>query len=211
VDQVIMGLIATEAALGIYAVAVNGSELLLYFPTAIATALLPSVAGGDPGLRIERTLRAFRSVIVVTAVSVVIGCVVGSILIPVIYGEAFRPSIGPFLWLMPGALGYAASSLFSNALVASESPGTASFGPIVALVCGVALDFALIPPLGATGAAIAATAAFAAGGIVAMVLYHARMQFGWGALLPRRADVKTLRTTAGLLLQQRRRSGSQAA
>ena len=43
-DQILMGFIATEAALGFYAVAVNVSEVLLYLPSSAATALLPLIA-----------------------------------------------------------------------------------------------------------------------------------------------------------------------
>src|SRR4029450_10672935 len=49
VDQIIMGLIASEAALGIYAVAVNGSEGLFYVPSGVAGALLPAAPGGGAG------------------------------------------------------------------------------------------------------------------------------------------------------------------
>jgi O-antigen/teichoic acid export membrane protein len=210
VDQIIMGVISTERELGIYAVAVNGAELLLYLPSAIGTALFPSIAGGEPSLRIERTLRVFRSLAITTVASVAAGAVLGSLLIPIVFGHAFSPSVGPFLWLLPGALGYAASSLFSSALLGSESPGFASFGPTVSLVVGIVLDFVLIPPFGASGAAAAATAAFMAGGITALALYHARSRFAWGALVPGRSDLETLRGTAGMLLQ-RGRSGSQAA
>ena len=41
-----MGFITTEAVLGIYAVAVNGSEILLYLPSATGLALLPVIARG---------------------------------------------------------------------------------------------------------------------------------------------------------------------
>ena len=69
-DQILMGFIATEAALGFYAVAVNVSEVLLYLPSSAATALLPLIARTESSRRGQQTLRAFRSVIFVTAVGV---------------------------------------------------------------------------------------------------------------------------------------------
>ena len=48
VDQVLLGLLATQAALGTYAVAVNASEVLFYLPSAVGTALLPAVARMGP-------------------------------------------------------------------------------------------------------------------------------------------------------------------
>src|SRR5205823_5350298 len=55
VDQILLALIASEASLGFYVVAVNLSEILLYFPGAVSTALLPLAARPgscpDPALR----------------------------------------------------------------------------------------------------------------------------------------------------------------
>ena len=37
-DQILMGFISTQAALGVYVIAVNASEILLILPDAAATA-----------------------------------------------------------------------------------------------------------------------------------------------------------------------------
>jgi O-antigen/teichoic acid export membrane protein len=197
-DQILMGVLASEAALGIYAVAVNASEALLYLPAATATALIPLTAGADSERRVEETVRAFRSVALVTTGAVVAAAAAGPFLLPVVFGEAFRPSVEPFLWLLPGALGFAATAVFSNALMASSRPGLSSLGPLVALVVGVALDLVLIPRFGATGAAAAASSAFLAGGTAAAIAFGRRSPLSWRALLrPRRGDLDVLRALAG--------------
>ncbi len=199
-DQILMGFLASEAALGIYAVAVNTSEVLLYLPTATATALLPVAARAEPLQRAEHTLGAFRSVALVTAGAVAVAAVLGPFLLPVVFGSAFDPSVEPFLWLVPGAFGFAASVIFSSALMASSSPGRSSLGPFVSLVVGVALDFVLIPRFGASGAAAAASTAFIAGGAVALLSYWRLSPFPWRALLlPRRRDLHMLRALASPL------------
>jgi O-antigen/teichoic acid export membrane protein len=196
-DQVLMGLLASEAALGIYAVAVNASEVLLYLPAATATALLPAASRADALGRGRQTLQAFRSAALVTTGAVMIAAVLGPLVLPVVFGAAFTGSVGPFLWLLPGALGFVAMAVFSNSLIASTSPGLSSLGPVVSLVVGVGLDLALIPQLGATGAAVAASTAFLAGGAVALAAYAHRNPFAWRALLlPRRDDLDVLRAIA---------------
>ena len=82
-----------------------------------------------------------------------VAAILGPFVLPAVFGDAFDESIIPFLWLLPGTLGYATSTVFSNALVGSSSPGLSSLGPIVSLAVGFALDLALIPRYGATGAA----------------------------------------------------------
>jgi O-antigen/teichoic acid export membrane protein len=188
-DQILLGLIASEAALGVYAVAVNASEVLLYLPAATATALLPIAARTEAGLRTEQALRAFRSAAVVTFGAGLAAAALGPLLLPVIFGAPFEASVTPFLWLLPGALGFTAMVVFSNALVADSSPGLSSVGPLVSLVVGIGLDLLLIPRFGAAGAAAAASAAFLAGGCAGLVVFRRRNPFAWRSLLlPRRSD-----------------------
>jgi O-antigen/teichoic acid export membrane protein len=191
-DQVLMGFISTEAALGIYAVAVNGAEILLYIPTAAATALLPLAALHDSQRGAALTMRAFRRVFFVTGVTVLAAAVVGPPLYPVLFGSAFEPSVIPFLILLPGAIGYAASIVFSNGLIGMSSPGRSSLGPVVSVVTGLALALLLIPRMGATGAALAATIAFLAGGIVAALAFRSHHRYDVRELIPQRADIRAM-------------------
>jgi O-antigen/teichoic acid export membrane protein len=206
-DQILMGLISTEAALGIYAVAVNASELLLYLPTVIAMTLLPRIAREDPAAGVERALPAFRAAVLFGAVSIAVAAAVGPLLLPLIFGDAFQPSVSPFLLMLPAVIGYSAMSIFTNALLASSSPGLSSLGPIVSLAVGTALDFALIPAHGASGAAVATTVAFAAAGVTSLLLYRRQAGFAWGSLVPGRSDVGTLWHLSGVLLRTALRRG----
>ncbi|HEV3478935.1 MAG TPA: oligosaccharide flippase family protein [Gaiellaceae bacterium] len=196
-DQLLMGFLASEAALGVYAVAVNASEVLLYLPAAMATALLPAAARSEGALRTEQALRAFRSAAIVTVVAALAGAALGPPLLPLVFGDAFDDSVTPFLWLLPGAIGFAATAVFSYALVAASSPGSSSVGPVVSLVVGVTLDLVLIPRYGAAGAAAAASAAFLAGGCAALLIFRRQTPFAWRSLLlPRRSDLTVFRALA---------------
>jgi O-antigen/teichoic acid export membrane protein len=202
-DQILTAFIASEATLGIYAVAVNASEVLFYLPTAVAAALLPAVAREAGSQVAERTLRVFRAVALVTVVATGLAAALGPVLIPLVFGQAYVPSVGPFLWLLPSALGFAASVTFSTALVASNAPGLSSLGPAVSLVSGIALDLVLIPSYGASGAAAAASVALLAGGATAVTAYRARTGFAWRTLVPGAQDVRALHLLARRALRWR--------
>jgi O-antigen/teichoic acid export membrane protein len=196
-DQIIVALLASEAVLGIYATAVNAFDVLLYLAAAAATAMLPLVARADPAQRTGRVLAAFRAVALVTTVGIALAAAIGPELIRRVFGAGFHDSAAPFLWLLPGALGFAALAIFSSALVASSAPGRSSAGPLVSLVLGIALDFVLVPPLGASGAAIAASAGLLAGGAVSLVLYRRLSPFAVRALVvPELGDADLLRALA---------------
>jgi len=192
IDQIVLGLLATQATLGIYAVAVNASEILLYFPAAVATALLPALARQDAAARHEQTLRVFRILGLTTVVSMGLAALLGPWLLPRVFGSAFEDSVAAFLWLLPAALGFAVTKVFSSALLASSSPGRSAAGPLISLGVGLSLDLLLIPPYGAAGAAAAASLGFLAGGATALLVYKTRFPFAWESLLPRRDAVALL-------------------
>lgn len=188
-DQMIMGVISTDRALGIYAVAVNASEVELYVPQSVANGLVPIIVRTSAEERGERTLRVFRLVSVATLIGAAVAFAAGPRLVPAVFGTAFKPSVGPFLWLVAGGLGFVASSIFSAALVASDAPGKASLGPFAALIVGTVLDFTLIPSHGAAGAAVAAAAGFFAGGLTAAAAFARAYPLHWHMLVPSRADL----------------------
>jgi stage V sporulation protein B len=197
IDQILIALIASEAALGFYVVAVNLSEILLYFPGAVSTALLPLAARSEDGLRVGQTLRAFRSGAFVTLASLLVSIAVVPPLIPIVFGGSFTASITPFLLMLPGLIGFTAMIVFSNALVAASLPSLSSVAPTACFVVGVALDFVLIPFFGASGAALAASTAYLAGGLSALFIYRARTSFRLRELVvPQPGDFAVLRALA---------------
>lgn len=197
VDQILVALLASEAVLGVYATAVNAFDILIYLSGAAATAMVPLVARADPARRAERVLAAFRSVALITVIGIALAAAIGPELIRFVFGHKFDDSTVPFLWLLPSALGFAALAIFSSALVASSAPGRSSFGPAVSLVLGLILDVVLIPPLGASGASIAASAGLLAGGAVSLVLYRQLSAFPARALvMPEPGDAELLRALA---------------
>ncbi|HKY23631.1 MAG TPA: oligosaccharide flippase family protein [Gaiella sp.] len=195
-DQLLVGVIATDVTLGLYVVAVNAAEVLLFLPNAVATSLLPALARERIRDGTDRTLRTFRSASVLTLASMAVTGAFGWLLIPVLFGADFQESVEPFLFLLPGALGYAALSIFVGALLAAQAPGLTSASRAVALGAGLMLDLALIPVFGASGAAAAASAAFLAGGATAAALYRRTTRFSWREIVPGRRDVAFLRLVA---------------
>ena len=198
-DQLLMGFLTTQAALAVYVVAVNASEVLLILPQAASTALLPVLARSRSESRTDRTLRLFRVVSLMTLVGMICFAVAGPWLIPAVFGMRYQASVTPFLWLVGGTLGFVATSVFAVALFAISAPGIASIAQVASLAVDIVLDVVLIPRLGPTGAAIGSTAAFYTGGFVALMGYRRRSPFSYRALLPRWGDLATARMAATYL------------
>src|SRR6185312_3254300 len=155
-----------------------------------------------PKVRVERTLRAYRATVLLTLMGIVASAALGPVMLPLVFGQAFRPAVGPFLILLPSAIGFATQGLFSQAALASFAPGRSSLGPLVALITQTALDLVLIPRSGASGAAVAATTALIIGGAVSVWAYRSCFPFHWRALLPRMRDFGELRNLARRLVRR---------
>ena len=201
IDQILIAFIATEATLGVYAVAVNAWEILLYLPGAAATAVLPSVARADRTLRVEQVLKAFRSVALVSLSGVAVAAVVGPPLLVLVFGTPFRGVDRTVPLAPPRHAGLRrARHLLERAGRHRRRRDCRRSDRSVSLGVGIALDVLLIPPFGAEGAAIAASAALLAGGATALILYRRRASFPVGALIrPRPGDLDVLKALAGLL------------
>jgi O-antigen/teichoic acid export membrane protein len=88
-----------------------------------------------------------------------------------LYGERFRPALGPLLFLLPGVAAYSVVRVLGVDFSSRGRPGTPSVIAGLSLVITVALDLILIPRFGAIGAAAASTVAYSCSGALALLLY----------------------------------------
>jgi len=190
IDQLLMGFITTETVLGIYAVAVNGSEILLYLPSATGLALLPVIARAAADDQSDRTLRAFRILMVITVPGTAIAMALGTVAIPLLFGSRYEDSVSAFLLLAPGAIGYTAMTVFSSAALGIRLPLRSSVGAAAAFVFGLVFLVILVPIYEADGAALAATIAFTTGGVVQVIAHWLHEPFSARELVPRTTDVR---------------------
>ncbi len=191
-DQLLLGFMAGEAVLGYYAIAVNLSEVLFYLPAAASVALMPLVAHRTSAAAGALTALLFRSVAVIASLTTAAAAVAGPPLLVLLFGDAFAPATDAFLLLLPGVLGYTAMVIFSRALLGLGRPGLSALPPLAAAVLCLGLDLVLIPPLGAEGAAMAASASLLAGGTVGASLFLRSTALPAGSLLPRTGDLDVL-------------------
>jgi len=173
-DQFLLGYLAGTASVGVYSVAVTVAELLLFFPRSLATALMPRITGADSVSAKHMAASACRHTVGGALLSAAVLVPIG-LLIPVLFGEAYRPSVVPFFLLLPGlgvyVLAPVLSTYFSGQL---GRPIITSLFAGMSLALDVLLVWALVPHLGVPGAALASTLAYTAT-VIAMVAYFRRL------------------------------------
>jgi O-antigen/teichoic acid export membrane protein len=188
-DQWVIGVLSSARQLGLYSVAVAWSEALFFLPTSLASVQRADLARDDPATAARRTAAAFRAAAVLTIVTGAVMALLAPVLCTTLFGDAFAGSVPQLRLLVVGAVGVVAMKLLGNALVAQGRPLRQTLAILSSFAAILVLDVALIPSLGGLGAAIASSAAYGLGGLVAAAVFGRTFGLALTELVPRPSDV----------------------
>ena len=192
VDAVILSLIATQAAVGVYGAAYRVFETTLFIPYALSGAFsamytyLSHDSEPTVGIVFERSIKL--AVMVLTPTAILFG-VLARPLVEAIYGADFGDAAAPLELLAPTVLLIGVIVLAGTLVVSRSDPKPMIRITAVMALLNIGLNFALIPSHGAVGAAAAMLITEA---VFAVVVVRMAMAIG-GELAP-------VRTLAGALI-----------
>lgn len=192
-DQWFVGSLAGQRELGLYSVAVAWFDALTFLPTALAMVLRPDMVRAQPHEAAARAATAFRVTGLITLLFALGTVVLAPVLCVTVFGEEFRGAVDDLRILAFGAIGIAAMRVFGSTLTAQQRPLLETAGVGVGLVVTIVLDILLIPGNGGTGAAIASTFAYTAGGLAMIAIFVRTLGARWDDLRPGRADLEVIR------------------
>jgi O-antigen/teichoic acid export membrane protein len=95
------------------------------------------------------------------------------VVLPLVYGDAFRDAVVPVWILLVGLAGGGVTGVLTAYLSGNGRPGLGSAAVGSGLVVTLALDLALIPPFGIVGAALASTVAYLTTAAVLLLFFRA--------------------------------------
>jgi O-antigen/teichoic acid export membrane protein len=162
VDSIMLGYLRGTADVGQYAVAYKIPLALMALSGLWVQALYPHAAALFDRDRDElrRQVGRFATLAIMVALPLGAGAtIVGDDLMPALFGGAFRAAGTPFVLLMWATALMVVSVNFGNVLLATGDDRPYAIGVTLGAILNVALNFALIPRLGPTGAAIDTIAA----------------------------------------------------
>jgi O-antigen/teichoic acid export membrane protein len=170
-DFLLVNAIAGTAIVGQYAIASRVTELLWIIPAAAGTVIfaLRSRGGTTDGTR--QTIRTFWTAMLLTVGAAAGLSLLGPIAIPLLYSDAFAGAVPALLIMVPGAALLGCSAVLANDLAGRNRPGLVTLAAVVGFVVTVALDLALIPRFGMTGAAVASSVAYASYALAVTVAF----------------------------------------
>lgn len=146
---------------GQYSIAVSMADLVYMMPVVAGTIAFPRLAAtDDPSERRSKALSIAKWIAVILVAFALVAGVLARPAVLLLYGEAFLPSVGAFLWLLPGIVLLGVNTILMNYFAAEGMPPVAIWSPAVASVANLALNFWLMPQFGIVGASIASTLAY---------------------------------------------------
>jgi len=197
-DQLMLGGMASSAAIGLYVVAVRLSEVTTYVSDALADALMPEVARSRVGEQAESLLSRTLRLTVYTNLLVLIPLWVSApLILRVLFGASFVPATGAFRWLLIAAAVWSAGAIVISGLQGFGYPGLSTIARFLSAAVTAPALLILIPRMGIKGAAIASLIGYSVMLFAALVGLIQRRQLGfWRYLRPQRHDIPIARLRA---------------
>jgi O-antigen/teichoic acid export membrane protein len=161
------------SAVGIYSIGMQAAEAMWLIPAAIASAITAPVVHDTAAGAAHLVRRAcVKGLLYTTAVAAAVGAA-APFVIPPLFGEDFDGAARPLAFLLPGVVLYAPVTILVVYIsIRCARPRLSLLVSIVGLVVTTAMSFVLIPPYGASGAALASAIGYAAGGASAWLIFE---------------------------------------
>lgn len=204
-DVLVLGLFAPLAAVGSYFVAEMLAELVITIAGAFHWSVLPLVSHYEGVEQQEQTtIAAIRHQTILALLATGANAVFSPLVIVYALSPGYRSGLLPFFVLLPSMVFAGAGTVACGDLRGRGRPGLSSVCAGVAVVITLVLDFALIPPFGTLGAAVASVCAYTAYGIASVLSLSRVSGIPLSTLVvPTRGDLALYRTVPLQLLRRR--------
>ena len=160
-DVAIVAALMGPAALGIYAVASRYAELLRLPSLAMNYVLYPDYARDGGAVAADKARAMLPRIGWIPAALAVPMALAAPLVLPLLYGPAFKEAVLPACVLLLGLAGGGVIGVISAFLQGVGRPGLNSAAIAAGLPVTLVLDLLLIPTFGVMGAAVASAAAYA--------------------------------------------------
>ncbi|MBC7329548.1 oligosaccharide flippase family protein [bacterium] len=178
---------------GLYMTGVNYTELLRLFAASIHIVLFPQVSSVSPQEARSLTSLLTRLLPFYYLPSALILYFFAPLIIPLLFGSAFRPSISVIPYLLPGIISWMYTGFLAHHILGRGYPQYNLYGSLTGSILTILLDFLLIPRWGIIGASIASSIAYSLAFFVILIFFQKLEKISLKDIfLPRKNDLVVL-------------------
>jgi len=208
-DLLILGGYAASAAVGVYSVALTITGIAWILPQALQTVVFPRAAGleADAAAGIvtsqdadDAVARVSRHTVMLLPPAAIVVTLLLGVAVPLLYGPKFHDSFALGMIMLPGVLALGLGKVLMSVVIGRGYPRYALYSGLVTVPITLGLYFALIPALGAWGAALGSSVSYGLTSVTILMAFrhvtHIPLRV---ALMPSRADLGDYGQAAGAL------------
>ena len=155
VDALLLSVLASSAVVGLYGAAYRLFEATLLVSSALVPAFAAMFAYLAPDAARAAFARSLKLMLVLLAPCAVVLAILPGPLLRLAFGDGFGAAVGALRVLAPTAVVLGVVLITLSLVVSRGDPRASVRAFALALGANVVLNLSLIPPLGATGAALA--------------------------------------------------------
>ena len=174
IDQVMLGVMVDNYAVGVYAAAARVSEVWYFIPAAIVTSFFPKLVRNKQVAPItyQVDIQKLNDILFIFAVSIaVLMTMIGDDLVAWLFGSSYSESSPIVLVHIWGAVFVFMRELFSKWLLAESLLTFSLLSQGLGALANVALNYFLIPTYGALGAAYATVISYSIAGYLVLLIH----------------------------------------
>ena len=179
-DSLIVNGLLGIVSVGYYSIATAMAETLWYGANALALVMFPHVSSLERKEADRITPVVCRNVVFMSLIGAVVMFAVSHQLILFIFGSGMTPALHPLWLLLPGIVTLTAAKVIASYLSGIGKPIYSTYIAAASLILTIALDLALIPRYGISGAAIASSIVYTCTAAVSVWIF--RFESGAGLL-----------------------------
>ena len=189
-DQLLLGGMASSAAIGLYFIAVRLSEIIATLAGSIADALMPEVAASQVD-RAERLLGRSLRLTLYTHLLALLPLWIGApYVLKYVYGESFLAATSTLRILLVASVVLSSGGIMISGLRGFGHPGLATIARLASAVVTLISLLLLLPRLGIVGAAVASLLGYSIIMLLGLFCLVRKKELGVLAYLrPRREDI----------------------
>lgn len=202
-DAVLLGLLAGDRAVGLYAASYRYLETVLFMTWTVNQAVFPAVAAKPEPWRVRRGVeQGFGVLALVYLPFAAMLLLRPQGLLGLLYPAEFVDPGTPVLrWLAAAPLAFALGYLASYGLLARGRTGRVLTASAAAAALNLVANLVLVPRLQATGAAVTTTVSYLAEALLLVLWLRTEVCLRWAGLVrPLRASALAMLPLVGVLL-----------
>jgi O-antigen/teichoic acid export membrane protein len=158
-DMILINYFLGTKAAGLYSLAVGSADWLLLVPATVGAMLFPK-ATAIADETSELTRKVSRHIVVLMVFLCIAVAIVIKPVIVFVFGQAFAPSAGSLLLLLPGIFFLSLEMIYMQDFAARGMPPIGYISPALGFLVNIALNLVLIPRYGLLAASVTSSMAY---------------------------------------------------